>query len=143
MAPEMMNAGYKTKEGRRTFYFAIVLALGLISAAVSCKKPEESKIYSLNDGVKPPVVLAKPLPGYTEAARMNRIEGTLKLQAVIRKDGSIDSFKVLKSLGYGLDESTIDTIKTKWRFQPGTLEGKPVNIRSEIEINFKFVDQIM
>jgi TonB family protein len=139
----MSNAGYKTNEGRRTLYFAIVLALGLFSAAVSCKKLEESKIYSLKDGVKPPVVLAKPLPAYTEAARMNRAEGMIKLQAVIRKDGSIDSFKVLKSLGYGLDESAINTIKTKWRFQPGTLEGKPVNILSVIEITFRFVDQTM
>ena len=42
------------------------------------------------------------------------------LDAVFRKNGTIDDVKVIRSLGYGLDESAVDTIVTKWRFRRAT-----------------------
>jgi TonB family protein len=82
-------------------------------------------------------VLAQPLPQYTEQARKARVEGIVVLQAVVRKDGTVDSFRVLRGLGYGLDESAINTIATKWRFRPGTLNGQPVDVQANIEVSFK------
>lgn len=94
-------------------------------------------VYTVGGGVMPPVVIAQPLPLYTEEARKARIEGLVLLQAIIRKDGSVDSFKVIRGLGYGLDESAINTIATKWRFKPGTLNGQPVDVQANIEISFR------
>jgi TonB family protein len=93
--------------------------------------------YVVGNGVKPPEILAKPLPNYTEEARKARAEGVVMIEAIIRKDGSVDSFKVLRGLGYGLDESAINTIATKWRFKAGTLNGVPVDVRANIEVTFK------
>jgi periplasmic protein TonB len=93
--------------------------------------------YVLGNGVKEPVALVQPLPPYTEDARKARIEGVVVLQAVIRKDGTVDSFKVLKGLGHGLDDSAINTIATKWRFKAGTLKGVPVDVQANIEVRFR------
>ncbi len=93
--------------------------------------------YVVGNGVKPPTVVYQPLPAYTEEARKARAEGIVLIQAVIRKDGSVDSFKVLKGLGYGLDESAINTIATKWRFRPGTYNGSPVDVQANIEVSFR------
>jgi TonB family protein len=93
--------------------------------------------YVVGGGVKPPVVLSQPLPAYTEEARKARAEGIVLIQAVIRKDGTVDSFKVLRGLGYGLDESAINTIATKWRFKPGTYNGAPVDVQANIEVSFR------
>ncbi len=38
---------------------------------------------------------------------------------------------------HGLDESAIDATATKWRFKPGTVEGKPVDVQTIIEVRFK------
>ena len=92
--------------------------------------------YVMGSGVKEPVVLRQPLPPYTEEARKMRAEGIVVLQAVVRKDGSVDSFKVIRGLGYGLDESAIRTIASKWRFQPGMYKGKPVDVVVDIEVAF-------
>ena len=92
--------------------------------------------YVMGSGVKEPVVLRQPLPPYTEEARKMRAEGIVVLQAIVRKDGSVDSFKVIKGLGYGLDESAIRTIASKWRFQPGMYKGKPVDVVVDIEVAF-------
>jgi len=93
--------------------------------------------YVSGRGIKDPVVLVQTLPAYTEEARKARCEGVVLIQAVIRKDGTVDSFKILRGLGYGLDESAIQTIATKWRFRPGTLNGTPVDVYANIEVSFK------
>jgi TonB family protein len=99
---------------------------------------QNSGPYIPGDGVKPPKVLHQPLPSYTQEARENRIEGIVILQAVVRKDGAVDSLKVLRGLGYGLDESAINTVATRWRFEAGTLaNGQPVDVQVNIEISFR------
>jgi TonB family protein len=95
------------------------------------------KLYTVEDGIRAPAILYQPMPPYTEEARENRVEGILLLQLIIRKDGSVDSPKVLRGLGYGLDESAIRTITEEWRFQPGTLNGKPVNVMANVEVSFR------
>jgi TonB family protein len=92
--------------------------------------------YVMGSGVKEPIALRQPLPPYTEEARKMRAEGIVLLQAIVRKDGSVDSFKVIRGLGYGLDESAIRTIASKWRFRPGTYKGKPVDVQIDIEVAF-------
>jgi TonB family protein len=93
--------------------------------------------YVVGNGVKGPVILQQPLPNYTEEARKARAEGIVLIQAVVRKDGTVDNFKVLRGLGYGLDESAIRTIADKWRFKPGTLNGMPVDVQANIEVSFR------
>jgi protein TonB len=94
-----------------------------------------SRVYVT--GVHPPVALKQPLPLYTEDARKARVEGILRIQAIVRQDGSVDSFRVLSGLGHGLDESAIHTIATEWRFRPGTSNGQPVDVQCEIEVSFR------
>jgi periplasmic protein TonB len=93
--------------------------------------------YVVGGGVKAPIVLFEAKPNYTEEARKARIEGVVLLQLVVRKDGSTDSFKVLRGLGYNLDESAISTIANKWRFKPGTKSGVPVDVQILIEVSFR------
>jgi len=88
-------------------------------------------------GLKEPRILSQPLPPYTEEARKQRIEGVVSLQAVILKDGTVTSFKILNGLGYGLDNSAISTIASKWRFNPGTLDGAPVDVIVKIDVRFR------
>ena len=93
--------------------------------------------YVMGSGVTAPVAIYQPLPLYTEEARKARVEGIVLIQAVIRKDGSVDSFRVIRGLGYGLDESAINTIATKWRFRPGAMHGVPVDVQANIEVTFR------
>jgi TonB family protein len=93
--------------------------------------------HVMGAGVKAPQVLYEAKPYYTEEARKARTEGIVLLQLVVRKDGSADSFKVVRGLGYGLDESAISTIANKWRFKPGTYNGSPADVQILIEVTFR------
>ncbi len=96
-----------------------------------------AKVYEPGGGVKPPQLLVQPKPDYTETARKARAEGSVILQVLVRKNGIADDFKILRGLGYGLDESAIRTISSKWRFKPGTLNGMPVDVLINVEITFR------
>jgi hypothetical protein len=44
--------------------------------------------------------------------------------------------QVLGSLGMGIDEKAVEAI-LQWRFRPAMKDGKPVPIKSQIEMNFR------
>ncbi len=93
--------------------------------------------YTVGSGVTAPTVILQPMPAYTDEARKASAEGVVAVQAIIRKDGSIGSAKVVRRLGYGLDESAVRTILKDWKFKPGTLNGKPVDVPVNIEVVFR------
>lgn len=94
-------------------------------------------VYRIGSGVSEPETIWQPRPSFTPEARANKVEGTMLLQAVIGKDGIVRDAKILRGLGYGLDESAIDTITKQWRFKPGTYNGEPVAVQANFEITFR------
>ncbi len=93
-------------------------------------------IYTIGGGVTMPQILQQTTPTYTDDAIKAKVQGVVILQAVIRRDGRVDSFKVLRALGYGLEEKAIQEIASQWIFRPGTLKGRPVDVLATIEVQF-------
>lgn len=120
---------------------SMMLAIRKVLSREQWAKLEEMRdasIYVVGmDGVKAPRVIRQPMPQYTQPARDAGIEGIVVMEAVIRKDGTVDSFRILRGLGYGLDESAMNTIAKEWRFEPGTKNGNPVDVRARIEVSFR------
>ena len=99
------------------------------------EQPEERGEYHYQS-VTMPQLLHQTTPSYTEEAIKSKVQGIIILQAVIRKDGTVGNFKILRGLGYGLDERAIEEVSNNWRFRPGTREGKPVDVLATIEVQF-------
>jgi len=115
----------------------ILFAYLLIPSGISAQGNTYPGPFVVGNGVRAPVVVTQPLPAYTAEARAAGVEGIVLIQAIVRKDGTVDSFKILKGLGYGLDESAINTIATRWRFKPGTYDGNDVDVQANIEVSFR------
>ena len=92
-------------------------------------------VYRVGGGVTPPTVMSRFEPVYSEEARKAKYQGVVVLSAIVRKDGTIEILKVIRSLGLGLDENAINALK-KWKFRPGMKGGKPVDVALNIEVNF-------
>jgi protein TonB len=75
-----------------------------------------------------------PNPEYPPLAKMARIQGTVRLEAIISKDGTIQDLKVLQGHPL-LVKSAIDAV-ARWRYQPTLLNGEPVEVVTEIDVNF-------
>jgi TonB family protein len=76
-----------------------------------------------------------PTPLFSESARREGIQGTELLSVVVDKTGAVVAIRIEQGLGYGLDESALDTVKT-WRFTPGTRNGEPVSVHFPISVSF-------
>jgi TonB family protein len=89
--------------------------------------------------VRPPTVISRVEPQYSDEARQAHYQGTVVLEALIRKDGTVDILRVVHAAGYGLDANAIAALK-QWVFKPGTKNGNPVDVALNIEVNFNLRD---
>ena len=84
------------------------------------------------------VVAAKLLnrvqPSYPDVARNERLQGTVRIHALVGKDGTLEQLQVIK--GYcSLSRAALDAVK-KWRYSPTTFEGQPVEVDTTIDVLF-------
>ena len=89
-------------------------------------------------GVSRPIVLTKVDPEYSEEARKAKYSGTVMLEVIVDTEGRARDIRVSRSLGMGLDEKAVEAV-TKWKFKPGMKDGRPVNVRALIEVNFRLL----
>lgn len=89
----------------------------------------------LGAGITKPIKIHAPQPPYTEAARQGRIQGAVILQAIIESDGTVSEVEIIKGLPFGLDESTIETVK-QWKYKPAMKGNEPVPVYMNLVINF-------
>jgi TonB family protein len=100
-------------------------------------KPSYPGVYEVGraTGITAPKVRSKVEPVYTEIARKARIEGTVLLEGIVTKQGTISIQRIVRPLGYGLEESAAEAL-SQWTFEPANRNGQAVDVRLNIEINF-------
>jgi len=87
----------------------------------------------------PPLAVSAPSPEVSEkeaGKRKKGEKGVSVLSVIVEPDGSTSHIRVIKPVGYGLDEKAIEAVKT-WKFKPATLNGKPVAVQIAVEIKFR------
>ncbi len=100
----------------------------------SDKKTEPAIV--LPGGIHAPRAIYSPDPEYSDEARRAKYSGEVLLSLIVGSDGLPRDIKVLTPLGDGLDEKAVDAVM-KWKFEPGTKDGKPVAVQLMIEVNFR------
>ena len=84
----------------------------------------------------PPKATYVPDPQYSDHARKKRIQGTVLAQITVSAEGVVSDARISRSLEPSLDKQTLETVR-KWRFQPATLDGKPVAATISVETTFR------
>jgi protein TonB len=78
-------------------------------------------------------------PAYPAKARADGVEGTVGLELVVDASGSLESARVVRGAGHGLDEAALAAAK-EFRFTPATKGGRAVRVRMGWSIDFRFRD---
>ena len=99
---------------------------------------DENTVHRISDEVTSPRLLSKVEPEYSDEARDKNVEGTVGLAIEVWEDGRANNIRVVRSVGFGLDEKAIESVK-KWRFIPGLKDGKPVKVAAQIHVSFKLI----
>jgi protein TonB len=92
--------------------------------------------YRPGSGIEPPKLLHEVKPDYTEDARLQRIQGEVVMEIVIRRDGSVGDLRIIRGLGGGLNERAAQAVR-QWRFSPARRQAAPVDVIVEVSVEFK------
>ena len=79
--------------------------------------------------------ISKPRAGYTDEARTNQIQGTVRVRVQFLPSGQIGSVSPVSGLPYGLTEQAIAAAK-QIRFEPAKKNGVPIQSVAIVEYNF-------
>ena len=155
----MMN---KTKTRFGAWKALAVLPVAAALVIMGCKPAEAREAdtpatqeatvtTTVNDTVYDVVEVSPEFPGGTEAlykyiaenihypeqAKANKMEGSVVVRFVVEADGTISNAKVLRGIGGGCDEEALRVVNAMPKWQPGSVDGKPVRVQFNLPIIFK------
>ena len=108
---------------------------GIISSTpVSVPKAATPTRVRVSQGVTQGLLIRKVKPTYPPLARQARIQGAVLLQAEISKDGTIQNLRLISGHPM-LTSAAIEAVK-QWRYKPYILNGEPVEVETQITVNF-------
>jgi protein TonB len=87
-------------------------------------------------GVSNPRAIYSPEPEYSEEGRKAKQQGEVMLEITVGVDGRAHDVRVVRSLGFGLDEEAVKVVSSQWRFEPATLHGQKVPVKVNVAVDF-------
>lgn len=97
-------------------------------------KPVTPKSIRVGGNVQAAKLVRQPKPVYPPLAKQARISGTVRFNAVIGKDGTIQNLTLVS--GHPLLVQSAQDAVRQWVYQPTTLNGEPVEVVTTIDVNF-------
>ena len=79
-------------------------------------------------------LIKKVAPIYPTLAVQQKVQGTVRFAAVVSKTGAIQSLTLMSGSPM-LVKAATDAVK-QWAYQPTLLDGEPVEVATQIEVNF-------
>lgn len=90
---------------------------------------------NISQGVSQGLLIKKVQPVYPRSAMSAHLEGSVQLMATISKSGEISDLKILNG-DQVLARAAVEAVK-QWKYKPYLLNGEPVEIQTQVTINFK------
>jgi periplasmic protein TonB len=107
--------------------------IGGMGGAPPPPKPTQSRIRQ-GGNVQAAKLVNRVQPSYPPLARQTRISGTVRLHAIIGKDGSVTQLEVMSGHPL-LVQAALDAVR-QWKYQPTTLNGDAVEVDTTIDVIF-------
>ncbi len=96
--------------------------------------PEVPQRIKIGGSVQQTKLIQQPRPVYPPEAKAARVQGAVKLTAVIGKDGTVQRLEVISGDPL-LVPSALEAVK-QWVYEPTLLNGNPVEVVTEIDVNY-------
>jgi protein TonB len=107
---------------------------GVTGANVPPPPKEAPKRQRVGGHVQAALLITQIRPVYPPLAKQARIQGTVKLQAIIAKDGTIMQLEMIS--GHPLLQQAALQAVSQWRYKPTLLNGEPVEVITTIDVVF-------
>jgi periplasmic protein TonB len=107
--------------------------IGGVGAAPPPPKPAQQRIRQ-GGQVQAAKLVNKVTPMYPPLARQTRISGTVRLHAIIAKNGTVEQLEVISGHPL-LVQAALDAVR-QWKYQATTLNGENVEVDTTIDVIF-------
>jgi protein TonB len=107
--------------------------IGGVGGGPAPPKPTQTRIRQ-GGQVQAAKLVNKVQPLYPPLARQTRISGTVRLHAIIGKNGGVEQLEVINGHPL-LVQAALDAVK-QWKYQATTLNGEPVEVDTTIDVIF-------
>ena len=123
--------------GAATCSWALALRMHVDAASVgaSSSQSKNPEAVAVSAKVMAGNLLTKVFPKYPDDAKKARIQGTVVLNAVIGKDGTVQDLSVVSG-PEELRQSSLDAVR-QWVYKPFLLNGEPVVVKTTVNIIYK------
>lgn len=122
--PALVNG--EPAEARTTVKLSVAQA-----SSESAQPPQRIRV---GGNVQAANLITRVNPRYPPEAKKAGIQGTVRLQAIVSKDGTVQDLQVLSGEPL-LAESALDAVR-QWVYKPTLLNGQPMEVETVIDINF-------
>jgi TonB family protein len=92
--------------------------------------------YALRKDVQGPTRIHFVAPVYPAPAREGKQEGSVIVEAIVGKDGSVRDARIMRSVAPALDQSALAAVR-QWKYTPVWLNGGPAELVVTITVAFK------
>ena len=132
--------------GRRAFFILLTAAMQKMWAGEEPAKENRDRkdsdkaspldpVYQPGGDVKSPKLIHYVEPSFSSSSKEAFVEGTVRISTVVTSEGRPADLHILSGLNSEEDRTAVEAV-TQWRFQPGSKNGKPVNVRVTVEVEF-------
>jgi protein TonB len=97
-------------------------------------KPAVPQRIRVVSNVQQANLIRKIQPAYPTLARQARVQGVVRFTAIIGKDGEIQNLQLVT--GHPLLVAAAREALSQWRYKPTLLNGEPVEVVTQIDVNF-------
>jgi protein TonB len=105
-----------------------------MSASPNLPKPSLATLR-ISQGVSQGLLIKRVQPKYPPAALAAHVQGAVQIEATINQEGKVVDVKVLSGDSV-LAHAAVEAVR-QWRYKPYYLDGQPVEIQTQITVNFK------
>lgn len=112
---------------------AIALVLAIFAGGTEAQ--DGPKRVRIGGDVQQAKLVKNSAPVYPILAKRARIEGTVRLQVIVAKDGTVQKVEVMSGHAV-LAQSAVEAVQ-KWRYKPTEMNGEAVEVVTSIDIVFK------
>lgn len=108
---------------------------GLMSSSAPALPKAPATTLRVSQGVSQGLLIKRVKPIYPQAALAIHAQGAVQIEATVNKEGMVVNPRVLSGDAV-LAQAALEAVR-QWRYKPYYLDGEPVEIKTQITVNFK------
>lgn len=105
------------------------------SEAVTSAANDAPKRVRVSGNIQAAKLLKRVSPVYPKEAKAAGVQGTVRMQMVVSKEGDVMNLTLLTSPSAELARSAMEAVN-QWKYSPTLLNGNPVEIQTIVDINY-------